>query len=426
MIFYFLYFLITPLFYIVIHIGKFFSKKIYFHIVNEKQLLLNVKNAIKTKNNNKKILLFHAASTGEFEQLKPILKNIDRKKYFIIQSFTSPTIYNVEFSSSLFDICCYHPYDIWWESYKFFKLINPYAYIVTRHDIWPMHLRIAKSFNIQIIYINANIHKKSIWIKSTMKYFSKRIFNNIDLCLVPSIDIKNQLSVIYPKNKIMIAPDSRFSQVVDRYMINQNKHFFDDNIHDTNNILFGSYDLSDLDLICDAITTKYCNGDHSLIESNHRIILVPHEIDTKEIYQLKIKLNHSNFTTQLYSELKKDKLKSNIIIVDYVGILADIYKYAYLAYVGGGFTKGVHSILEPGIYGCAICFGPNIELLDELKNINDRELGTMIYNVDDLLNILKKSKRELNQQGKKLQKFILNQKQNAKEICAILDKKINE
>ena len=57
MIFYFLYFLITPLFYIVIHIGKFFSKKIYFHIVNEKQLLLNVKNAIKTKNNNKKIML---------------------------------------------------------------------------------------------------------------------------------------------------------------------------------------------------------------------------------------------------------------------------------------------------------------------------------------------------------------------------------
>ena len=103
MIFYIIYFILTPLFYLIIHIGKFFSKKIYFNIVNEKQLLSNVKNALKVKNHtNKKILLFHAASTGEFEQLKPILKNINRKKYFIIQSFTSPTIYNVEFSNSLF------------------------------------------------------------------------------------------------------------------------------------------------------------------------------------------------------------------------------------------------------------------------------------------------------------------------------------
>ena len=50
MIFYIIYFILTPLFYLIIHIGKFFSKKIYFNIVNEKQLLSNVKNALKVKN----------------------------------------------------------------------------------------------------------------------------------------------------------------------------------------------------------------------------------------------------------------------------------------------------------------------------------------------------------------------------------------
>ena len=427
MIFYIIYFILTPLFYLIIHIGKFFSKKIYFNIVNEKQLLSNVKNALKVKNHtNKKILLFHAASTGEFEQLKPILKNINRKKYFIIQSFTSPSIYNVEFSNPLFDISCYHPYDLWWKSYVFFKSINPDTYIVTRHDIWPMHLRIAKFLNIKTIYINANLHKKSIWIQGAMRYFSKAIFNNIDLCIVPSESIKNKLLTIYPNNKIIIASDSRFSQVANRYILNKDKHYFDHNINDTDNIIFGSYDLSDLKIMYNALIEQYPLGDKSLIQNNNRIILVPHEINQKEINTIVYRLNQNNFTIQLYSSLKDNKLQSNIIIVDCIGILADIYKYAYLAYVGGGFTKGVHSILEPGVHGCAVCYGPSIELLDELKDINNRKLGKMIYNAYDLLNVFKKPKSEHNQQGEKIQKFILNKKQSANKIIAILEKKINE
>ena len=43
------------------------------------------------------------------------------------------------------------------------------------------------------IYINANLHKKSIWIQKAMRYFSKAIFNNVDLCVVPSESIKNKL-----------------------------------------------------------------------------------------------------------------------------------------------------------------------------------------------------------------------------------------
>ena len=116
---------------------------------------------LKNKNNGQnlcftkiKILIFHAASSGEYEQLKPILKRINREKYFIIQSFTSPTIYNKESKSNLFDVCCYHPYDIWWKSYSFFKRIKPDIYCITRHDIWPIHLFMLNFFKIEVPLFN--------------------------------------------------------------------------------------------------------------------------------------------------------------------------------------------------------------------------------------------------------------------------------
>ena len=62
-----------------------------------------------------KILLFHAASTGEFEQLKPLLRLINRNQYAIIQSFTSPTIFHENHDINLFDIKCYQPFDFFWE-----------------------------------------------------------------------------------------------------------------------------------------------------------------------------------------------------------------------------------------------------------------------------------------------------------------------
>ena len=187
MFFYFFYFLLAPVFFVFIHIIKYFNKKISDHILEENESIQNtLKELACIDRSKRKILLFHAASAGEYEQLKPILKNIDKTKYYIIQSFTSPTIYHKKNNDDYFDVSCYHPYDIWWKSYSFFSKIQPNAYIITRHDIWPSHLYIASKLKIKIFYINANIHHQSIWLHPFIKLISKTVFNNIDLCCVPS------------------------------------------------------------------------------------------------------------------------------------------------------------------------------------------------------------------------------------------------
>ena len=389
MFFYFFYLLINPFAFILIHIIKFFNKKLYLHIKNESHSFNYAIDIIsKVDRNKKKILLFHAASSGEFEQLKPILKKIDKKSFFIVQSFSSPTIYNKEHDNQLFDVSCYHPYDFFWKSYIFFKRIAPSAYIITRHDIWPLHLFIANKLKIKIFYINANIHKNSIWKRWYMQNISKKIFKNIFACYVPSKNILKQAQHIIPNNKIMITGDTRFDQIKDRFLENKSIHYLPAYFLKKQNVIFGSYDLYDEKLILNALKKYYYDGEKSLQEVNHGIILVPHEPDSSTVDRMILKLKKHNFSVQKFSNISKNKNVYNILIIDQVGILADLYQYCDLAYVGAGFGRGVHSVIEPAIHNCIISFGPNIEILDEAKYMVKNNLAYIIHDVKDMLNFL--------------------------------------
>ena len=80
MFFYLFYFLFSPIIFLSIHCIKFFNKKLYIHLKNERATIFDAISKIaKIDRYKKKVLLFHAASAGEFAQLKPILKNINRE-----------------------------------------------------------------------------------------------------------------------------------------------------------------------------------------------------------------------------------------------------------------------------------------------------------------------------------------------------------
>ena len=155
MLLYIIYFLFSPILWILILFSSLFQFKIRRNYCAFYKRINIIKQSLHNANNKKKILLFHAASAGEYEQLKPLLRLINRNKYFIIQSFTSPTIYNQEKKASLFDISCYHPFDLPWLSLYFFISLKPQRYIITRHDVWPGHIVIARILNISIYYLIA-------------------------------------------------------------------------------------------------------------------------------------------------------------------------------------------------------------------------------------------------------------------------------
>ena len=393
MLLYIIYIIISPLVCLALYFISIFNYKIRANHCFFYNQLFRIKKIIKSSAIGKDILLFHAASAGEYEQLKPILRLVNREKYFIIQSFTSPTIYEkVNSNSNLFDIACYHPYDFFWRSWIFFKILNPHKYIITRHDVWPGHIIISKLFNIKTYFINANIHKKSIWYKPYFKSLTKWLFNQFNMIIVPSQLIKNNLLLINVSSSIIeVMKDTRFEQILYRSIHHIPKIKLPKYFLDLDTIIFGSVDYYDEQVIYPAIIKLYPDGSQSLIKKSQACIIVPHEVDKKTISRISVKLTSNQFNVVLSSKMKFTNISAgNIILVDQIGLLAELYKYANIAYIGGGFSKGVHSILEPAIYNCSLLSGPNIEMLDEAKEFAQNHHLTILKDSNMLYNNLSK------------------------------------
>ena len=372
---YIVYFLLSPIIFLCLIISTLFNKKI-----RERFLTGSMINEI-SKKKLKKPIIFHAASAGEFEQIKPLLRE-QKTNRPIIQTFFSPTIYNKEKDSKLFDVCCYHPFDFPWTAYLFFKKLHPSKYIVNRHDIWPHHIFFAKKFNVEIIYMNANLKSDSLRLKSIFKGFHRWLFNQIDTIIVPSDEIKDRFVKNLGIENILVYQDSRFKQI--QYRIDKNKRIIGllESLSDKKTIILGSIDSKDWEIILKSIKKTKLN--------NFNLIIVPHEVDNNFIEQIIRDIKEIKLTANRFTDIKPaENLDADIadkldcIIYDRVGDLLDLYKYAELAYVGCGFSSGVHNVAEPALQGCYVAYGPSIELLDEAIKLKEQKLSKIIYNSDD-------------------------------------------
>ena len=143
----------------------------------------------------------------------------------------------------------------------------------------------------------------------------------------------------------------------------------------------GSVDSTDIPIIKDAM-----DG----LRNSTKYIIVPHEIDNDFITQIEFMLNSLNMKYLHFSNSKDQNIIDyDCIIVDSIGILFELYKYADIAYVGSGFSTGVHSVIEPLSQGCVVCYGPKIDILDEAVEITHLGIGFQIRNSEELLNIFK-------------------------------------
>tara|TARA_B100001029_G_C15048329_1_gene448789 strand:- start:214 stop:1485 length:1272 start_codon:yes stop_codon:yes gene_type:complete len=401
-----IYIIITSLLAIFLPIIKIFNKKLKSRFKDEKNQYINALS--KLSGNNKKIIWLHAASSGEFEQVVPILEKIDREKYFILLSFMSPTIFDIEKNNQLADAVVYHPLDIFWKAKSFIKDFRPSYYILNRHDIWPNHIYLAKEMGVKVVIINLNLHINSLRLYWLFKNFNKQIFSNFDKIYLGTKRLKSAASKLVNKNKIIITGDTRYNRVKSRK--NKKNNLLPKKFQSTKNIIFGSIIESDYDLVFGGLHKKFPNGNSDLISQNIGLIITPHETDEFTIKSIANILTEIKIEYQLYTELMNEKAESypNTIIIDTVGILADLYQYSRLSYVGAAFGAGVHNVLEPAVYGSLVSFGPNIFILDEAIDLYEKGLATMVHHRDDFLDYLDflDSEKKYNDIKLKLKAFV--------------------
>jgi 3-deoxy-D-manno-octulosonic-acid transferase len=119
-----------------------------------------------------------------------------------------------------------------------------------------------------------------------------------------------------------------------------------------------------------------------------QLIIAPHEINKEDISQLQKLFPEA----VLYSQLQTSNLNSpgpghsfNILIIDNIGMLSRLYKYAYITYVGGGFGKGIHNTLEAAVYGKPVLFGPVYHKFNEAMDLISVGGAVSINNTGDCI-----------------------------------------
>ena len=128
---------------------------------------------------------------------------------------------------------------------------------------------------------------------------------------------------------------------------------------------------------------------------------------------MELKIRSSRF-----SSIDYDDYAIGALIIDKIGILAEAYNLSSISYIGCGFSKGVHNVIEPAIYGNIICFGPNYEILNEAIELVENKLAIPINNSSELSNVLKfiNENMKLDEYKNKLKKYFNTKSDFSKKI----------
>ncbi|MBN1779841.1 hypothetical protein JW948_01840 [bacterium] len=325
----------------------------------------------------------HNSSMGEFEQAKPLIRQL-RSVYpgsMILVTFFSPSGLEHVRETGGADFITYIPFDSWLMARRFVRMVRPDAAVVIRHEFWPNHLDRLRREGIPSLLVNASIRRAGNFRIPGVLAAQRFLFGFFDAILAVSEETVNRLSEyrLYP-GLAELAGDTRYEQVVFRAheaesVVSPLKRY-------KNNrqcVVAGSTWPSDEAVLFPVFATLKADG---LLPW---IVLAPHEPTEAHLSQVELALRSLEISTCRFSDIEKNRSGScDVLLIDRIGILASLYALGDIAYVGGGFGAGVHQVLEPAALGRIVFFGPRNMNSYEAGRLQKRGLGFMIDNSDTL------------------------------------------
>ncbi len=366
---------VVPALYILIHTAGFFNKKVRRGIKGRKrifeELILNAAALDKTK----KLVWFHSSSLGEFEQAKPIIKELKQNKNInILVTFFSPSGYENSRKYPYADLISYIPFDTFSNAERFIMIARPDLAVMMRYDIWPNHIWALKKFKVPTFIVDATMKGNSKRKMPVSRSFHKILYKDISRILtVSDIDSEGFKTFGCSNEKVMAVGDTRFDRVYQRSLTAKDHNLIKEEILKGKKIFVaGSTWETDEEVILPAFRklTKY--------DKDAMLIIAPHEPTLLHLEKLESEFSLTLKTIR-FSFLNNYK-DEPVIIVDSIGILLTLYTYAHVAYVGGSFKQGIHNVLEAAVYGIPVMFGPKIDNSQETRQLLEEGGGILVKN----------------------------------------------
>lgn len=357
-------------------------------------------------------ILVQCSSLGEFEQGQPLLRAL-RKKYpkkKIVLTFFSPSGYESKKSIDFVDKVIYLPLDTPWQTNQFVKVLQPELAFFIKYDFWPNLYNALKRNHCKIYLVSTIFRPDQAFFKWYGKWYKKTL-HLVDYFFVQNEESKHLLSTIGLDNS-MITGDTRFDQV-----LSIKREPFNDNIIEAftnqhqNIVIAGSTWLQDEQTVLNCI----------LEYPEWKWIIAPHEIHESHIKALVQVLKNVKSIRYTQANSTTDFNNAQVLIVDTIGVLKYLYRYGKIAYIGGGFGKGIHNTLEPAVYGIPVLFGPKYHKFQEAKDLISQQIGFEINseNIKQVFNSVKKE-QERKLIKERTDKYIQKQKGSINKIMNYL------
>jgi len=340
---------------------------------------------IKKKAENHTYVWFHAASLGEFEQGRPVMEALKRKDPTtrILLTFFSPSGYEIRKNYSGADIIVYLPFDTRRNAEKLLNTIRISKAIFIKYEFWPNYLSSLKIRDIPTFSISAIFRPEQIFFKPHGQWYLNQLqhFNHIFVQDGVSQKLLQEQGI----RQVSIAGDTRFDRVLEIAAQAKTLPLIERFVGPTQfTLVAGSTWPPDEALL---IRWMYEHPESKLI-------LVPHEIHESHIRSI---LNLTGEHAIRYTQADENSILSyRCLILDTMGMLSSVYRYAQMAYIGGGFGVGIHNILEAAVWGIPVIFGPNYQKFREAKELIHTGEAFSLKNYDELnhLSNLSKSKSQ--------------------------------
>lgn len=310
----------------------------------------------------KSSIWFHVCSMGEAKAIKPLVEKLDETNISVI------TNTGFEEASSLTLNVRYLPFEIFLP----FWIKKQKALVVMEAELWYFLFLFAKRKGAKTYLINARISDKSYKSYKKFSFFYKRVFANIDKIFAQTKEDKERLLELGAKD-VKVIGNIKLAQLP---KVTRNFEKPNDTL-----ITAGSTHEKEEELILNSYDRKY-----------GKLVIVPrHPERFEKVAKLIEEFTQKNSLT-FHRFSQKEDFSSDIILVDKLGELNNIYSISDIVILGGAFANvGGHNPVEPAYFGCKLISGKRIfnqkslfECVKNYKLIEDNELKEALENAQDL------------------------------------------
>lgn len=373
---------VYPLFWLLAKMIALTNRKIDESLKGKKGAWKRLDANLTSRDFTKKLIWFHAPSAGEFIQVQPLLEKFLDHDYDCIVTFNSVSAEKwikktriIANKQPLF--MDYLPMDSAKAVKNWLLKTNPSALVFVKYDLWPNLIWQTEKLGIPIYLTSATIHEKTKRYTSRIgRSFYRDLYSRFKaIYVVTKEDYKRFIKTNPTINQIEIYGDTRFDATINQ-RDRRPAPELPGSVLNSRVFIAGSTWPPDEDCIFPALKKAL------EIHPDLTLIIAPHE--PTEAHLKNSETWFSDYSTIRLSQLKATSSKEyRVLLVDTIGVLSSLYHVGNLAYIGGGFTTGVHNVMEPCSTGLPVFYGPIHYNSGEALQLAEDGLAFPVTNKDD-------------------------------------------